>query len=241
MDSRTAARTRRWVPLGGAVLLVTVVAASAAFGSLQIGRAPLRNEGPAGRPSGSASPPPDASDAASLPPPDDTSQFQLPGWLTTTAEVLCGLAVVALVGLLLWYVVRDTIQVRARPLAEAGGDPDALTAQAREVVAAVDAGLADLSDADADTRRAVIACWVRLEEAAAAAGTWRLPGETPADLVGRLLTEHRVSRPVLDGFAAVYREARYATHVVDEQMRATAVTALRQLRAELAVPAGAGG
>jgi hypothetical protein len=47
-----------------------------------------------------------------------------------------------------------------------------------------------------------------------------------------------VSRPVLDGFAAAYREARYATHVVDEQMRATAINALRQLRAELAAPVG---
>jgi len=32
----------------------------------------------------------------------------------------------------------------------------------------------------------------------------------------------------------VYREARYATHVIDEHMRATAVDSLRQLRAELA-------
>jgi hypothetical protein len=38
---------------------------------------------------------------------------------------------------------------------------------------------------------------------------------------------------VLDGFASVYREARYATHTVDTAMREQARAALRQLRDEL--------
>ena len=46
------------------------------------------------------------------------------------------------------------------------------------------------------------------------------------------------ARPVLDDFAAVYREARYATHVVDERMRAAAVRSLGHLRAELTVRVG---
>jgi hypothetical protein len=107
-------------------------------------------------------------------------------------------------------------------------------------VAALDAGLDRLGDRDTDPRRAVIACWVRLEDAAAAAGTPRHPGDTPTDLVARLLAAHRVSRPVLDEFAAVYREARYATHVVDERMRAAAVRSLSHLRAELTVREGVG-
>ncbi len=59
------------------------------------------------------------------------------------------------------------------------------------MLAAVDAGLADLDDGD--PRAAVIACWVRLEEAAAAAGTPREPGDTPGELVLRLLAGHQVS------------------------------------------------
>jgi hypothetical protein len=118
-------------------------------------------------------------------------------------------------------------------------EPDRLTARTEEVVAAVDAGLAGLSDADRDPRRAIIACWLRLEEAAAAAGTPREPGDTSTDLVVRLLASHRVSRQVLDGFAAVYRWARYGTGPVDEDMRSSAVTALRQLRAELAASVAA--
>ena len=178
--------------------------------------------------------PPEPSDLA--PPPTRPPVADLlPGWVATAVAAVCIGVGVALVAVLLWLLLRDTIRVRGRPLAEAEGDPAALAAaRAREVTAAVDAGLADLSDADADPRRAVIACWVLLEQAAAAAGTARAVGDTPADLVGRLLAAHQVSGPVLDRFAAVYREARYATHVVDEPMRTTAVSALRQLRTELA-------
>jgi hypothetical protein len=100
----------------------------------------------------------------------------------------------------------------------------------------VDSGLADL-DADADARSAVIACWVRLEETAAAVGTPREIGDTSTDLVVRLLGAHDISGPVLDRLAGLYREARYATHVVDDQMRQDARAALRQLRAELGAAA----
>ncbi len=79
---------------------------------------------------------------------------------------------------------------------------------------------------------------MRLEQAAAAAGTPRQPGDTPGDLVGRLLAEQRVDAAVLADLAAVYREARYATHTVDERMRADARQALQRLRADLAAGAG---
>jgi hypothetical protein len=82
----------------------------------------------------------------------------------------------------------------------------------------------------------VIACWVRLEEAAAAAGTPREPGDTPSELVLRLLGEHQVSAPVLYQLAEVYRLARYATHTVDTTMRDHARAALGQLRDELTRP-----
>jgi hypothetical protein len=104
---------------------------------------------------------------------------------------------------------------------------------AEDLVAALDAGLEELSDTDRDPRRAVIACWVRLEQAAAAAGTARLPGDSPTDLVGRLLAEQQVDARVLAALLEVYRQARYATHTVDDQMRAQARSALERLRADL--------
>jgi hypothetical protein len=105
------------------------------------------------------------------------------------------------------------------------------------VAAAVDAGLADLDDADLDPRRAVIACWARLEQAAAAAGTPRHVGDSPTDLVTRLLADHAVSEELLAGLADLYRQARYARHDVREDMRTRARAALRRLHAGLAAPA----
>jgi hypothetical protein len=100
------------------------------------------------------------------------------------------------------------------------------------LLAAVDEAVARSED-DPDPRRAVIACWVRLAEAAAAAGIPRHESDTATDLVVRLLRGHRVSEPVLAAFAEAYWLARYATHAVDERMRAQARSALQRLRAEL--------
>ncbi|MDW5323286.1 DUF4129 domain-containing protein [Plantactinospora sp. KLBMP9567] len=158
----------------------------------------------------------------------------IPHWVPYLGAVLCGAVVVAVLVALLWALSRDLLR-RRRGLARPGARKLRSAEQtAEEVVAALDAGLVDLSDTDADPRKAVIACWVRLEQAAAAAGVERRPGDTPTDLVTRLLGAGRpVSADVLAAFADVYREARYATHTVDERMRAQAVAALRRLRTEL--------
>ncbi|MBO4208705.1 DUF4129 domain-containing protein [Micromonospora echinofusca] len=164
---------------------------------------------------------------------------QLPGWLTTLTAVLCGLVAAVLIGLLVWSLLKGLSgSIRRRraktPVRPATAGRSAAQTAA-EVVAALDAGLVDLSDTDTDPRRAVIACWVRLEEAAAAAGVPRSVGDTPTDLVTRLLgsASARISADVLATFAHVYRQARYATHTVDEQMRDEARSALARLRAEL--------
>ena len=65
------------------------------------------------------------------------------------------------------------------------------------------------------------------------AGTPRHAGDSPTDLVARLLAEQRVDAAVLTPFAAVYRQARYATHTVDDQMRRQARSALERLRTDL--------
>ncbi|OUC96425.1 DUF4129 domain-containing protein [Streptosporangium minutum] len=103
---------------------------------------------------------------------------------------------------------------------------------AAEMRAALRAGLTDL-DAGDDPRRAVIACWLRLEHAAAGAGTPRTAADTPGDLVTRLLAAHRVSGPALGRLAAAYRQARYAPHEVAESLRGTARRALAEVDAEL--------
>ena len=155
----------------------------------------------------------------------------LPGWINTVVSTICLLVVLAVVALVAWMLLRDRLDGRRR--VEELAEPPAVVSR-EEVLAAVDAGLSGLDDNDTDPRRAVIACWLRLEEAAAAAGTPRQPGDAPADLVLRLLSAHQVSAGVLIPLAEVYRLARYATHAVDSGMRDSARAALRQLRAELA-------
>jgi Domain of unknown function (DUF4129) len=79
----------------------------------------------------------------------------------------------------------------------------------------------------------VVACWVRLERAAADAGTHRAAPETASELVGRLIDRHPVSSGPLLRLADLYREARYSRHELPESARDEARAALEQLRAEL--------
>jgi len=161
----------------------------------------------------------------------------LPPWVGWLVSALCAAGVLVVVATLLWLLFRDRLAARRSPLTLETAAPPTIAESQQLVRAAVDEGLADLDDADADPRRAVIACWVRLERAAAAAGTPREVGDTSTDLVARLLATHLVSGEVLSTFAEVYREARFATHAVDAAMREQARSALVQLRDELAVGA----
>ncbi|HEX6497994.1 MAG TPA: DUF4129 domain-containing protein [Micromonosporaceae bacterium] len=214
------------------VLLLAVVGVGAANSSPSVTEVPVPQLG-------ASEPAPDGGSAtlsSQPPPPRDPGPehtVALPHWVGTALSALCVTVVVVVVGLLIWALLRDRLSVRRSAL-RFEQNPQAPQARHRdEVVAAVDAGLSDLRDDDADPRRAVIACWVRLEQAAAAAGTPRQPGDTSTDLVRRLLAAHQVSAGVLDDLAGVYRLARYATHTVDPSMRDRARTALRHLRAEL--------
>lgn len=152
--------------------------------------------------------------------------------------------VLALFGAILLYLayhlvrwlLRERVHRRAVPRTRAS-QPDA-TAGADEVREALRAGLADL-DAGGDARRAIIACWLRLERVAAAAGTARLVADTPGDLVIRLLSQHRVSRAALERLADLYRRARYAPAVVGDDLASAARVALAQVDRELSAPAAA--
>lgn len=225
---------RVWWPVAAAVLLIGLIAVAAENSSIGLRPAPplARFDLPTNPPPTLAEPPPRAGGGSELTEIED-SGFALPPWLITALIVLAVLVVAGVLVAVVVVTVRD--QLRKRDAGHAG--PRRRAAATEEMVAALDAGLQDLAT-DGDPRGAVITCWVRLEQAAADAGTPRRPGDTPAELVTRLLREHRVDRGVLAGFAEVYREARYATHTVDERMRAEAVAALHRVRDDLTAPAG---
>lgn len=170
----------------------------------------------------------------SLAPREAGRGFEVPIWLVFGLFGLIAAVAVVVAVLAIASNVRFGSRFSRRSLRRAERPVTQAAAVGDEVVAALDAGLSELDEADSDPRRAVIACWVRLERAAAAAGTPRLPGDTATDLVLRLLEGHQLSGTVLTGFADVYRLARYAVrHEVDESMREQARAALWRLRGEL--------
>lgn len=220
---------RRWWPLAAVIGLLFVTSLAATRSAPQLDRI---------TPRATATP----TQAPLLPPtarptPSSTTETPveaargLPDWVGTATTVILVILVVVMVVVLSWALIRDAGRRRRNRTGRLA--PRRAGQTAEDLVAALDAGLEELSDTDRDPRRAVIACWVRLEQAAAAAGTPRHPGDSPTDLVGRLLAEQRVDATVLAALMEVYREARYATHAVDDHMRQQARYALERLRADL--------
>ncbi|PTA42784.1 DUF4129 domain-containing protein [Micromonospora sp. RP3T] len=227
---------RRWWPVAAVAVLLAVAAVAAGHSAIGASRIPPVDNVPYVPDYPSEAPPsiPVEPREAGVP-----SEGGVPDWLGTAAVALLFTIVLAVVGYLLWSVLRGALRrtTRAVPVRRTRRTAEGT---AREVVAALDAGLEELDDRATDPRTAVIACWVRLEEAAEDTGVPRRTGDTPTDLVSRLLRGDPeagipaiASADVLDGFAHVYREARYATHPVDERTRDQARAALRRLRGEL--------
>lgn len=106
-----------------------------------------------------------------------------------------------------------------------------------ELAEVVDAGLRALqTGVVAD---AIIACWVKLEEAAAGAGVERDPAETAAELTARVLHRHDVTVDSIATLLDLYREARYSEHGMGDESRAVAQAALARVRADLSASTAA--
>ena len=224
------AALRRWWPLAAVLALLFLASLAATRSAPQLERFNPDAGGTEASAAPLLPPTPEPSKSAAAKPVE--AARGLPDWVGTAAWIVIVVAGLAVVVLVTWAILRDRSRRRVRRgTRRAGARPEARTAE--DLVAALDAGLQELSDTDRDPRRAVIACWVRLEQAAAAAGTPRHAGDSPTDLVARLLAEQRVEAAVLTPFADDYRQARYATHTVDDQMRRQARTALELLRADL--------
>ena len=78
-------------------------------------------------------------------------------------------------------------------------------------------------------RNAIVACWLRLEEVAGEAGAPAQPAETSTEFTTRLLGALAFDPAMINGFADLYREARFSRHELGEPARRAAVAALRSL------------
>ena len=85
-----------------------------------------------------------------------------------------------------------------------------------------------------EPRNAIVACWHRFEEQAADAGVVREEWETPAEFTLRVLELVDADSEAVTHLAALYREARFSDHPLDESHRAAALVALDAIHARLA-------
>lgn len=102
----------------------------------------------------------------------------------------------------------------------------------RDLNEAIAAGIAALAEGT-DVRAGVITAWLRLEDAAAEAGTPRRDDDAPGDLVGRVLAAHDVRPRRLQTLAELYRRARFSPAPLGERDRDEAQRALADVRADL--------
>jgi hypothetical protein len=84
-----------------------------------------------------------------------------------------------------------------------------------------------------DARRAVIACYARMEGTLARVGSGREPFETPFEYMERVLVRLRASADSVRCLTHLFEEAKFSRQVVNERMRGRAIDALTNLQREL--------
>jgi hypothetical protein len=97
-----------------------------------------------------------------------------------------------------------------------------------------DAG-SDLYDTlqDGSPRNAIVACWVRLEQAVRDAGVLPGPTETSTELTTRVLRGLSLDPGAIESLGSLYREARFSRHELGEAERERAIRALTAVRTDL--------
>ncbi|MDY0816517.1 DUF4129 domain-containing protein [Kitasatospora purpeofusca] len=135
--------------------------------------------------------------------------------------LLAVLVIAVVVGVVLLLRLRI---VRRRPPAPLPAAP-ARTEDA--LAAAVVTGRRALTGADA--RAAVIACYAAMETSLAASGLSLRAPDSPTELLERAMADDRVDPVHARALTALFREARYSTHPMDETHVRRARTALDAL------------
>src|SRR5690349_9956201 len=134
---------RRWWPLAAVLVLLSGTALAATRSEPQLDQI-ARDETPSQAP---LLPPTEKPSLQSPPPPPEAAQG-LPDWINTAALVVVGLILLVVIGLLIYSVVRDRRRRSGRNDRRRRRNNQPRTAE--ELVAALDAGLEELSDTDRD-------------------------------------------------------------------------------------------
>ncbi|MFK8024743.1 MAG: DUF4129 domain-containing protein [Ilumatobacter sp.] len=160
----------------------------------------------------------------------DRSTFELPRWIRAILTALVTTALV--IGFIALLVAGWNRRPRLRWKRRAsGGDFDVLPDVAAVVVEEAAAQRAALLDGA--PRNAIVHCWLRLEHDVQAAGLRRPPADTSAEFTERVLGQYSVDTQAIRELSALYREARFSEHPLDESARHAALDALDRLHRSL--------
>ena len=147
------------------------------------------------------------------------------GFLDVLLVVVAGLLVL----IVLSYALAARGWRRTRVAFENAADPDSEREQLLKQTADAQVWL----ETEDDPRRAVIGCWLRLEEMAQRAGSARTSGETAGELTLRVLGEWSIDPVPLQQLRARFEVARFSDAPVDADDLATARSALAAVTAGL--------
>jgi hypothetical protein len=99
---------------------------------------------------------------------------------------------------------------------------------------AAERGLAEVGDLSREPREAIIACYAAMEHALAnAPGAAPLESDTPSEVLARAVEHEAIHAGSATELVALFAEARFSTHVMNEGHRETAERALRLVLDEL--------
>ncbi len=159
------------------------------------------------------------------------------GVLLVLGLIGVGFGIVILTWLLRTVIYRRQL-ARMRHRAPPPAPPDAAGDLAVHLSAAVDDALFELGSTG-PVSDSIIACWRRLEDAAARAGIPAAESDTAQDQVERIFAARQVRTEPLVTLADLYREARFSRHQMTGHDVDEARAALTQILAELGQDAGA--
>ncbi len=213
----------RWVLGTGVVTLAVAVWASASPAAVRAiagpGTGPVRRQG--------------FDDTPTWMSDEFLSRYIAPKGRSDAVEGYLGYVVVGvlavLIGFCLWMGLRQLLHRSGRaPLADAEAALDLdLEELARAVATGSDDRLAALSAGT--PAEGVIAAWTHLEAAVHAAGVPLSTSRTSSEVTVEVLRHFRVEDETLHALAALYREARWSRHPLDESARTRAAAAYRTL------------
>ncbi len=156
----------------------------------------------------------------------------LPAWVIAVLRVIMMVIAFGVGVALVMAGWRNRPRVRWRQRSTGDGDFEVLPDIAAAVVEQAAAQRAALLGGA--PRNAIVRCWLRLEGDVAAAGLTRDPADTSIEFTERVLGRYAVDPEAITDLAALYREARFSDHPLEESHRLAALDALDRLHHTLA-------